>query len=108
MAFSPAQPPQPVLCSCSLLQLPHVDALLVLCYSIVENTCVITPTAKAWQYLEDETLGFGKSVCPPCCLMGPCTAGVLWAWEEGDGQATESMRQHWKRFSSSEGHLQLH
>lgn len=47
----------------SLLQLPHVDALLVLCYSIVENTCVITPTAKAWQYLEDETLGFGKSVC---------------------------------------------
>ncbi|XP_058414948.1 acrosin-binding protein isoform X2 [Diceros bicornis minor] len=47
----------------SLLQLPHVEALLVLCYSIVENTCVITPTAKAWQHLEEETLGFGKSVC---------------------------------------------
>ncbi|KAM9071913.1 acrosin-binding protein isoform 2-T2 [Megaptera novaeangliae] len=47
----------------SLLQLPHVEALLALCYSIVENTCVITPTAKAWQHLEDEILGFGKSVC---------------------------------------------
>ncbi|KAM9683512.1 acrosin-binding protein isoform 2-T2 [Dama dama] len=47
----------------SLLQLPHVEALLTLCYSIVENTCVITPTAKAWQYLENEILGFGMSVC---------------------------------------------
>ncbi|XP_008512177.1 acrosin-binding protein isoform X5 [Equus quagga] len=46
-----------------LLQLPHVEALLVLCYSIVENTCIITPTAKAWQHMEEETLGFGKSVC---------------------------------------------
>ncbi|XP_069346863.1 acrosin-binding protein [Eulemur rufifrons] len=47
----------------SLLQLPHTEALLVLCYSIVENTCVITPTAKAWKYMEEEILGFGKSVC---------------------------------------------
>ncbi|XP_077025961.1 acrosin-binding protein isoform X3 [Tamandua tetradactyla] len=47
----------------SLLQLPHVEALLVLCYSIVENTCPMTPTAKAWQHFEDEVLGFGKSVC---------------------------------------------
>ncbi|XP_059970032.1 acrosin-binding protein isoform X3 [Mesoplodon densirostris] len=46
----------------SLLQLPHVEALLALCYSIVENTCVVTPTAKAWQHLEDEILGFGKSL----------------------------------------------
>lgn len=71
--------PQPVPSSCSLLQLPHVEALLALCYSIVENTCVITPTAKAWQHLEDEILGFGKSVCPPCCLMAPCSPGILWA-----------------------------
>ncbi|XP_047722265.1 acrosin-binding protein isoform X2 [Prionailurus viverrinus] len=46
----------------SLLQMPHVEALLVLCYSIVENTCTITPTAKAWQYIEEEILGFGKPV----------------------------------------------
>ncbi|XP_032110483.1 acrosin-binding protein isoform X3 [Sapajus apella] len=46
-----------------LLQLPHTEALLVLCYSIVENTCIITPTAKAWKYMEEEVLGFGKSVC---------------------------------------------
>ncbi|XP_025707765.2 acrosin-binding protein isoform X1 [Callorhinus ursinus] len=47
----------------SLLQMPHVEALLVLCYSIVENTCTITPTARAWQYIEEELLGFGKPVC---------------------------------------------
>ncbi|XP_032110484.1 acrosin-binding protein isoform X4 [Sapajus apella] len=48
-----------------LLQLPHTEALLVLCYSIVENTCIITPTAKAWKYMEEEVLGFGKSVGSP-------------------------------------------
>nr|XP_002712927.2 acrosin-binding protein [Oryctolagus cuniculus] len=47
----------------SLLQLPHTEALLVLCYSIVENNCIITPTAKVWKYIEDEVLGFGKPVC---------------------------------------------
>ncbi|KAK2495148.1 hypothetical protein MC885_005497 [Smutsia gigantea] len=47
----------------SLLQLPHVEALLVLCYSITQNTCIVTPTAKAWQHMEEEILGFGKSVC---------------------------------------------
>uniref|UniRef100_G1QEW6 Acrosin-binding protein n=1 Tax=Myotis lucifugus TaxID=59463 RepID=G1QEW6_MYOLU len=47
----------------SLLQLPHEEALLVMCYSIVENTCIMTPTARAWRHLEDEILGFGKSVC---------------------------------------------
>ncbi|XP_006891342.1 PREDICTED: acrosin-binding protein [Elephantulus edwardii] len=47
----------------SLLQLPHTEAMLVLCYSIVENTCIMTPTAKAWQYMEEEVLGFGKLVC---------------------------------------------
>nr|KAF6493356.1 acrosin binding protein [Rousettus aegyptiacus] len=46
-----------------LLQLPHVEALLVMCYSILENTCTMTPTAKAWKHLEDEVLGFGKAVC---------------------------------------------
>ncbi|XP_066217338.1 acrosin-binding protein [Saccopteryx leptura] len=49
--------------SSSLLQLPHVEALLVMCYSIVENTCIMTPTARAWRHLEDEILGFGKTVC---------------------------------------------
>ncbi|XP_029809827.1 acrosin-binding protein isoform X2 [Suricata suricatta] len=49
----------------SLLQMPHIEALLVLCYSIVENTCTITPTAKAWQYIEEEILGFGKPVGTP-------------------------------------------
>ncbi|XP_032972379.1 acrosin-binding protein [Rhinolophus ferrumequinum] len=47
----------------SLLQLPHVEALLVMCYSIMENSCTMTPTARAWRHVEDEILGFGKTVC---------------------------------------------
>ncbi|XP_055465353.1 acrosin-binding protein [Psammomys obesus] len=47
----------------SLLQLPHTETLMVLCYSIMENTCTMTPTAKAWSYMEEEILGFGDSVC---------------------------------------------
>ncbi|XP_052030844.1 acrosin-binding protein [Apodemus sylvaticus] len=47
----------------SLQQLPHTESLMVLCYSIMENTCTMTPTAKAWSYMEEEILGFGDSVC---------------------------------------------
>ncbi|OBS65078.1 hypothetical protein A6R68_06397, partial [Neotoma lepida] len=47
----------------SLLQLPHTETMMVLCYSIMENTCTMTPTAKAWSYLEEEILGFGYPVC---------------------------------------------
>lgn len=75
----PAHPHQPVPSSCSLLQMPHVEALLVLCYSIVENTCTITPTARAWQYIEEEILGFGKPVCLQCCVTDTCSLAVLWA-----------------------------
>ncbi|KAM9672709.1 acrosin-binding protein [Trichechus inunguis] len=65
----------------SLLQLPHVEAMLVLCYSIVESPCITTPTAKAWQFMEEEILGFGKPVCdnlgrrhtPTCALCDFCS-----------------------------------
>uniref|UniRef100_G3T1P5 Acrosin-binding protein n=1 Tax=Loxodonta africana TaxID=9785 RepID=G3T1P5_LOXAF len=65
----------------SLLQLPHVEAMLVLCYSIVETSCITTPTAKAWQFMEEEILGFGKPVCdnlgrrhtPTCALCDFCS-----------------------------------
>lgn len=67
-----AHPHQSVLSSCSLLQLPHTETMMVLCYSIMENTCTMTPTAKAWSYMEEEILGFGDSVCPPCYLMDTC------------------------------------
>lgn len=46
----------------SLQQLPHMETLMVLCYSIMENTCTMTPTAKAWSYMEEEILGFGDSM----------------------------------------------
>lgn len=82
VAFWPsplAHPLQSVLSPCSLLQLPHVEALLVMCYSIMENSCTITPTARAWRHLENEVLGFGKTVCPLCCLTDTCSLGILWA-----------------------------
>ncbi|XP_005365283.1 acrosin-binding protein [Microtus ochrogaster] len=65
----------------SLLQLPHTETMMVLCYSIMENTCTMTPTAKAWNYMEEEILGFGDSVCdnlgrrhtPACPLCAFCS-----------------------------------
>ena len=105
-AFCPsplAHPHEPGVSPCSLLQLPHVEALLVMCYSIVENICIMTPTAKAWQHLEDETLGFGRKVGPPCSLMDTCSPSTSWAWRcttrpwggGGMGRDTESMRHWW-------------
>ncbi|KAI5125987.1 Acrosin-Binding Protein [Manis pentadactyla] len=81
----------------SLLQLPHVEALLVLCYSIIENTCIVTPTAKAWQYMEEEILGFGKPVCDslgrrhtaPCALCDFCSLKLEQCHSEANLQ-----RQH--------------
>ncbi|XP_036923778.1 acrosin-binding protein isoform X2 [Sturnira hondurensis] len=81
----------------SLLQLPHVEALLVMCYSIVENICIMTPTAKAWRHLEDETLGFGRKVCdslgryhvPLCPLCDFCSLKLEQCQSEGNLQ-----RQH--------------
>ncbi|XP_004692620.2 PREDICTED: acrosin-binding protein [Condylura cristata] len=86
----------------SLLQLPHVDALLILCYSIVENTCILTPTAKAWQYLEDEKLGFGKSVCDSlgrrhtgtCDLCGFCSLKLEQCHSEANLQRQQCDRSH--------------
>lgn len=94
-------PQQPVLSPCSLLQLPHVEALLVLCYSIIENTCIVTPTAKAWQYMEEEILGFGKPVRPPCCLVGTPSRGLaLNHPPQGEGYTRgdthEIMRHCWR------------
>lgn len=120
VAFCPsplAHPHQSVLSPCSLLQLPHVEALLVMCYSIMENSCTMTPTARAWRHLEDEILGFGKTVCPPCCLTDTCSLGILWAWhwtrpwEWWDEQGYSKHEASLERFSSSgnplQGHLQL-
>nr|XP_004668735.2 acrosin-binding protein [Jaculus jaculus] len=86
----------------SLLQLPHKETLLVLCYSILENTCPITPTAKAWSYMEEEMLGFGKSVCdslgrrhtPTCPLCAFCSLKLEQCHSENNLQRQQCDTSH--------------
>ncbi|XP_005066054.1 acrosin-binding protein [Mesocricetus auratus] len=76
----------------SLLQLPHTETMMVLCYSIMENTCTMTPTAKAWSYMEEEILGFGDSVCDSlgrrhtaaCSLCAFCSLKLEQCHTEGN------------------------
>nr|XP_012328238.1 acrosin-binding protein isoform X1 [Aotus nancymaae] len=92
----------------SLLQLPHTEALLVLCYSIVENTCILTPTAKAWKYMEEEILGFGKSVCDSlgrrhlstCALCGFCSLKLEQCHSEASLQRQKCDTSHKTPFVS--------
>ncbi|KAM7115687.1 acrosin-binding protein isoform 1-T1 [Molossus nigricans] len=92
----------------SLLQLPHVEALLVMCYSIVENSCIMTPTAKAWQHLEDEVLGFGKTVCDSlgrhhlaiCPLCAFCSLKLEQCQSESNLQRQQCDKSHKTPFVS--------
>uniref|UniRef100_H0VL45 Acrosin-binding protein n=1 Tax=Cavia porcellus TaxID=10141 RepID=H0VL45_CAVPO len=93
----------------SLLQLPHKEALLVLCYSIVMNSCVMTPSAKAWKYLEEETFGFGKSVCDNlgrrhmalCPLCAFCSLKLEQCHSEANLQRQQCDASHKTPFISS-------
>ncbi|KAG3292537.1 acrosin-binding protein isoform X2 [Ictidomys tridecemlineatus] len=92
----------------SLLQLPHTESLLILCYSIVENTCIMTPTAKAWKYLEEEILGFGKTVCDNlgrrhtsiCPLCAFCSLKLEQCYSENNLRRQECDTSHKTPFLS--------
>uniref|UniRef100_A0A8C5ZTH6 Acrosin-binding protein n=1 Tax=Marmota marmota marmota TaxID=9994 RepID=A0A8C5ZTH6_MARMA len=92
----------------SLLQLPHTESLLILCYSIVENTCIMTPTAKAWKYLEEEILGFGKTVCDSlgrrhtsiCPLCAFCSLKLEQCYSENNLRRQECDTSHKTPFLS--------
>ncbi|XP_038623895.1 acrosin-binding protein [Tachyglossus aculeatus] len=47
----------------SLQSLPHDAALLVLCFALLRDSCTRSPAAWAWQRIENETLGYGDTVC---------------------------------------------
>ncbi|XP_012892738.1 PREDICTED: acrosin-binding protein-like, partial [Dipodomys ordii] len=91
-----------------LLQLPHSDALLVMCYSILENSCIVTPAARAWSYLEEVLLGFGKSVCdnfgrrhrPTCALCAFCSLKLEQCQTEGDLRRQQCDGSHRTPFTS--------
>lgn len=93
----------------SLLQLPHKEALLVLCYSIVMNSCVLTPAARAWKYLEEETFGFRKSVCDNlgrrhmalCPLCAFCSLKLEQCHSEANLQRQQCDTSHKTPFISS-------
>ncbi|XP_008823624.1 acrosin-binding protein [Nannospalax galili] len=92
----------------SILQLPHMDTMIVLCYSIMENTCTMTPTAKAWSYMEEEILGFGDSVCDSlgrrhtaaCPLCAFCSLKLEQCHTEGNVQRQQCDASHKTSFIS--------
>ncbi|NXL24376.1 ACRBP protein, partial [Setophaga kirtlandii] len=47
----------------SLLALKNDEALLVLCYTVLEGNCLSSLLTTAWKEMEKRVLGFGDSVC---------------------------------------------
>ncbi|NWT77713.1 ACRBP protein, partial [Lanius ludovicianus] len=54
-------PPSPF--SVSLLALQNDEAVLVLCYAVLEGNCLSSVLAMAWKEMERSVFGFGDSVC---------------------------------------------
>ncbi|NXB10597.1 ACRBP protein, partial [Cnemophilus loriae] len=49
--------------SVSLLALQNDEAVLVLCYAVLEGNCLSSMLAMAWKEMEKRVFGFGDSVC---------------------------------------------
>ncbi|NXI67405.1 ACRBP protein, partial [Anseranas semipalmata] len=49
--------------SASLLALKKKEAVMILCYAVLEGICVSSVVTQAWKEMEERTLGFGDSVC---------------------------------------------
>ncbi|XP_021252036.1 acrosin-binding protein [Numida meleagris] len=47
----------------SLLALKRKEAVMILCYAVLEGICVSSVVTQAWKELEEKILGFGDSVC---------------------------------------------
>ncbi|NXM80827.1 ACRBP protein, partial [Oenanthe oenanthe] len=47
----------------SLLALQNDEAVLVLCYAVLEGNCLSSMLTKAWKEMEKRVFGFGDSVC---------------------------------------------
>ncbi|XP_042723814.1 acrosin-binding protein isoform X1 [Lagopus leucura] len=47
----------------SLLALKRKEAVMILCYAVLEGVCVSSAVTQAWKELEEKILGFGDSVC---------------------------------------------
>ncbi|NXL30678.1 ACRBP protein, partial [Glaucidium brasilianum] len=49
--------------SVSLLALKNDEAVMILCYAILEGNCLSSVVTKAWKEMEERIFGFGDSVC---------------------------------------------
>ncbi|XP_026716811.1 acrosin-binding protein [Athene cunicularia] len=47
----------------SLLALKNDEAVIILCYAILEGNCLLSVVTEAWKEMEERILGFGDSVC---------------------------------------------
>ncbi|KAM6321255.1 acrosin-binding protein [Aegotheles albertisi] len=47
----------------SLLALKNDEAVMILCYAVLEGDCLSSMVTQAWKELEGRVLGFGDSVC---------------------------------------------
>uniref|UniRef100_A0A8V5FRY2 Acrosin-binding protein n=1 Tax=Melopsittacus undulatus TaxID=13146 RepID=A0A8V5FRY2_MELUD len=52
-----------VLSSVSLLALTTDEAVLILCYAMLEGNCLSSVITQAWKEMEEGVFGFGDSVC---------------------------------------------
>ncbi|KFZ67262.1 Acrosin-binding protein, partial [Podiceps cristatus] len=49
--------------SVSLLALNKNEAVMILCYAMLEGNCLSSVVTQAWKEVEERVLGFGNSVC---------------------------------------------
>ncbi|KAM6381903.1 acrosin-binding protein [Alca torda] len=47
----------------NLLALKNGEAVIILCYAMLEGNCLSSVVTQAWKEMEDRVLGFGDSVC---------------------------------------------
>ncbi|NXO55307.1 ACRBP protein, partial [Aramus guarauna] len=49
--------------SCCLLALKKDEAVMILCFAMLEGNCLSSVVTQAWKEMEERVLGFGDSVC---------------------------------------------
>lgn len=57
--------------SVSLLALQNDEAVLVLCYAVLEGNCLSSMLTMAWKEMEKRVFGFGDSVKTRMSTSGP-------------------------------------
>lgn len=74
--------------SVSLLALKKDEAVIILCYAMLEGNCLSSVVTQAWKEMEERVLGFGDLVKmlmstfdPPLCAL-PAVLATMLQWPE--------------------------